>query len=57
MIKNDNKHHFEEGVAQNQKDVIRNMLHEKFSLELISKCVNLPLDKVKQIIKEIEQDK
>ena len=57
MIKNDNKHHFEEGVAQTKKDVIRNMLHEKFSLELISKCVNLPLDKVKQIIKEIEQDK
>ena len=57
MIKNDNKHHFEEGVAQTKKNVIRNMLHEKFSLELISKCVNLPLDKVKQIIKEIEQDK
>ena len=57
MIKNDNKHHFEEGVARKEKDVIRNMLNDNVSLEIISKYVNLPLDKVKQIIKEIEQDR
>ena len=55
MQENDRKYYFETGVAESQKKVIINMISKKYSLETISDCVNLPLDKVKQIIKESQE--
>ena len=41
------------GIADSQKETITNMYIKNFSLETISECVNVPLQKVKQIVSSI----
>ena len=41
------------GIADAQKETITNMYVKNFSLETISECVNVPLQKVKQIVSSI----
>ena len=41
------------GIADAQKETITNMYIKNFSLETISECVNVPLQKVKQIVSSI----
>ena len=45
----------EETSKEEKKQVIANMLKENLPLELISKCVNLPKEKVEEIIRELEK--
>ena len=41
----------EQGIEQNQADVIKNMRKQNFTLEQISNVVELPIDKIKDILK------
>ena len=41
------------GIEETQKMAITNMVRENMSLDLISKVLNLPLQKVKQIVSSI----
>ena len=41
------------GIADAQKETITNMMKDNLPLETISKYVNLPLKKVKQIVSTI----
>ena len=43
-----------QGIEQKNTDTIKNMLEQNLSIDLISKCVNLPIDKVKKIVNSIE---
>lgn len=42
-----------QGVEQNQMDIIKNMYQKKFDLNVISEVLNIPISKVKRIIKKI----
>ena len=44
----------EQGIEQTNTDTIKNMMEQNLSIDLISKCVNLPIDKVKKIVNSIE---
>ena len=43
-----------QGIEQKNTDIIKNMMEQNLSIDLISKCVNLPIDKVKKIVNSIE---
>ena len=40
----------EEGIEQKQKEMIKNMLAEKISLETISRCVGLSIKEIKSMV-------
>ena len=44
----------EKGIEQNKKEVVINMYNKKYSVEEINEITQLPLDKIKKIIMEIE---
>ena len=50
LLKQDQDYYFAKGIEETQKDVILNMVKKEMSLETISDIVNLPIDKVEQII-------
>ena len=44
----------QEGIEQTNTDTIKNMMMKNFSIETISECINLPIEKVKQIVNSIK---
>lgn len=42
-----------DGIAQRNEEVAKNFLADGFDEELISKCTSLPLDKIRELKKDI----